>query len=266
MSTHKLTFVFVALFVFLIAWSVGLAAPLMDWLNPSSEMERYLINKGVLTLVFAAVLWRMRLCASVGFTSGTGLSTYVIGLPLIALGILAFFEPGRAALTAPEIAGWTVVVIFVAFTEETLFRGILWQALSASNVWKRAFTTSFLFGLSHSIAAFGVFGWSMAGIYGLSAAGFGMVFAAMRERAGTIWSVIIVHAVFDMAAISASGGVDALLEPELETYIGFALAATIFTAWGSAAIYLMQRRARREGAPSASANHSAQPAPSQQPS
>lgn len=250
MSTHKLTLIFVALFIFLIAWSVGLAAPLTDWLEPPSEMHRYLINKGVLTLVIATLLWRFRLFAAIGFTSGIGWWSFVIGLPLIALGVLAFFEPGRPALTVGALAGWTVVVLFVAFTEETLFRGILWRAMSEAGVWKRVITTSFLFGLSHFITALGVFGWSMASVYGLSAFGFGMVFAAMRERAGTIWSVIIVHIVFDIAAISASGGVDALLEPELETYLRFLGAATVFTAWGSAAIYFMKRRARRAPAES----------------
>ena len=69
---------------------------------------------------------------------------------------------------------------------------------------------------------------------------------SLGERAGTIWSVIIVHAVFDLAAISASGSVDALLEPGLETYMRFLSVAVVFTAWGSGAIYLIGRRARRE--------------------
>lgn len=246
MSTQKLARLFIALFLFMIAWSVGLAAPLIDLLKPESEMARYFINKGVLTLVIAAALWRLKLFAAVGFAPGMGLASYVIALPLLALGVLAFFEPGRPVLTPFELAGWAVVVLFVAFTEETLFRGVLWQALSGTSLWRRAIITSLLFGSAHVIPAVGVFGWSIAGVYGLSAAGFGLVFAAMRERAGTIWSVIIVHVVFDIAAISASGSVEALLEPGWETHVRFLTAAVVFTAWGSGAIYLIRRRARRE--------------------
>ena len=251
MSTQKLTLLFVALFLFMMAWSVGLAEPLLDWLNPESQMDSYLINKGVLTLVIAALLWRLKLFAAVGFGPGMGTTSFwasfVIGLPLLALGVLAFFEPGRPVLTPIELAGWAVVVIFVAFTEETLFRGVLWQALAETSHWRRAIITSVMFGMIHFIpAGLGGFGWAMAGVYGLSAAGFGMIFAAMRERAGTIWSVIIVHAVFDMAAISASGSVDALLEPGLETYMRFLSAATVFAIWGSGALYLIGRRARRD--------------------
>lgn len=247
MSTQKLTHLFTALFLFMIAWSIGLANPLMDWLNPQSEMEHYFISKGVLTLVFGLTLWRLKLFTAVGFGPGMGLSSYVIGLPLLALGVMAFFEPGRAILTPAHLAGWAVVVLFVAFTEETLFRGVLWQALSEASVWRRAIITSAMFGLIHFIpAGLGDFGWGMAGVYGLSAAGFGMVFAAMRERAGTIWSVIITHAVFDMAAISASGNVSTLLDPGWETYMRFLSAAFVFAIWGSGAIYLIGRRARRE--------------------
>jgi hypothetical protein len=246
MSHQKLAILSVALFLSMIAWSVGLAAPLMDWLSPETDMAHYFINKGVLTLVLLVVLWRLKLFTAVGFGPGMGLESYVIGLPLFALGVFAFFEPGRAVVTAFDLAGWSVVVLFVAFTEETIFRGVLWRALSGTSLWRRATLTSIAFGLIHLIPAIPQFGWTIAGVYALSAAGFGMIFAAMRERAGTLWSVIIVHAVFDFVAISGKGSVDALLEPGLETYVRFLTAAVVFTAWGSGAIYLIGRRARRE--------------------
>lgn len=250
MLHQRLVFLSAALLAFMIAWSVGLAAPLIDWLSPATEMGRYFINKGVLTLVFALVFWRLKIFTLVGFGPGMGSASswasYVIGLPLFALGVMAFFEPGRAAVGAPELAGWAVVVLFVAFTEEGLFRGVAWQALAGVSLWKRAIITSVGFGLVHFIpAGLGDFGWSIAAVYGLSAVGFGMIFAAMRERAGTIWSVVIIHTVFDIAAISQAGSVDTLLDPGLETYIRFLSAAVVFAAWGSGALYLIGRRERK---------------------
>lgn len=251
MSHQKLTLLSAALLAFMIAWSVGLAAPLVDWLGPETEKGRYLINKGVLALVFALALWRLQLFTAVGFGPGIGSASswasYLIGLPLFALGLLGFFEPGRAAVAPVDLAGWVVVILFVAFTEEGLFRGVMWQALAKASLWRRAIITSAVLGLAHVIpAGLGDFGWGIAVVYGLSATGIGMVFAAMRERAGTIWSVIIAHAVFDIAAISNAGSVETLLDPGVETYVRFLSAAVVFTAWGSGAIWLINRRARRE--------------------
>jgi len=251
MSHRNFPILFLALFLFMLAWSVGLANPLIDFFGPESDMGHYFINKGVLTLVMALVFWRLSLFTAIGFGPGicsrASWASYLIGLPLLALGVLAFFEPGRATVSAFDLAGWSVVVLFVAFTEETLLRGVLWAALEETSLWQRAIITSLMFGLIHLIpAGLGDFGWAMAGVYGLSAVGFGMIFAAMRERAGTIWSVICVHAVFDFAAISAAGDVDSLLDPGLETYARFLSAAVVFAAWGSGAIYLMRRRERRE--------------------
>lgn len=257
MSHRNLGILSAALLVFMIAWSVGLAAPLIDWLDPATEMNRYFINKGVLTLVFALVLWRLKLFTVIGFGPGIGSTSswasYVIGLPLFALGVLGFLEPGRPTLTTFDLAGWAVVVLFVAFTEETIFRGVMWKALGGASLWRRAIITSAMLGLAHVIpAGLGDYGWGIAAVYGLSAFGISMTFAAMRERAGTIWSVVITHAVFDIAAISKAGSVETLLDPGLETYIRFLTAAVVFTAWGSGAIYLIGRRARREGVSSVS--------------
>jgi len=248
MSTQKTTLLFTALFGFMIAWSIGLAGPLLGWLNPQSEMASYFINKGALTLVFAAVLWRLQLFNAVGFAPGMGLRSYVIALPLLALGVLGFLDPSRPTVAVYDLVGWAAVVLFVAFTEEGLFRGVLWKALSEAGPWTRAAVSAAMFGLAHLIpAGLGGFGWGIAGIYGLWAFCCGLIFAAIRESAGTIWSVIIVHAVFDLAAISASGGVDSLLDPGRETYLRFLTAAIVAAIWGCGAIYLNERRAKREG-------------------
>ena len=247
MSHQKLVTASAVLFVFMLAWSVGLAKPLINWLDPASEMNRYLINKGVLSAVFGLVFWYAGLYAAIGFRRGRGagssVSSLIIGLPLFALGIFAFLEPGRASLSAMELMGWTVVVLLVAFTEEGLFRGVIFEALSEAGLWRRAILTSFLFGLFHFITAgLGDFGWDISAVYGLSAKWFGLIFAAMRERAGSIWTVIFAHIVFDVVAISGAGDVETLLEPGLETYIRFLTAATVFSLWGFASLYIIGRR------------------------
>lgn len=242
----------IALFAFMLAWSVGLAKPLIDFMDPQSEAVSYIINKGVLAIVIACALWKMTAFADVGYRRGKGFfasfSSYLIGTPLIALGGLSLLDPNRAVLTPMEISTWIVAITLIAFTEETLFRGVMWKALEDASIWTRAITTSFIFGLIHFIpAGMGDFGWGVGAAYGFSAAGFGMVFAAMRERAGSIWTVVVAHILFDIAAISQAGNVSQLLEPGMETYIRFATAGVLFSTWGAIAILLINRRERKRG-------------------
>ena len=240
----------IALFAFMLVWSVGLADPLVNLIDPQSEWGRYIVNKGVLAAVIAAALWQMNAFVAVGYSRGNGpfssLASCLIGLPLIALGLFSLLDPNRATLTPIEIGGWVGAIFLIAFTEETIFRGVMWKALEQAGVWKRAITTSGLFGLMHFIpAGMGDYGWGVAAVYGFSAAGFGMIFAAMRERAGSIWVVVVAHILFDIAAISQAGNVSQLLEPGIETYIRFLSAAIVFSGWGTAAIFLINRRARK---------------------
>ncbi len=67
----------------------------------------------------------------------------------------------------------------------------------------------------------------------------------MRERAGSIWTVLVAHILFDIAAISQAGNVSQLLEPGMETYIRFITAGVLFSTWGVVAILLINRRARK---------------------
>ena len=240
----------VVLLAFMLAWSVGLANPLVDLIDPQTEAFSYVINKGVLAIVIAGALWWLSAFRAVGFHGSarftSSLASYLIGIPLMAVGLLSLLDPNRATLAPLEIGAWVVAIILIAFTEETLFRGVMWKALEDTDLWTRAIITSGLFGVMHFIpAGLGDFGWDIGAVYGLSAAGFGMVFAAMRERAGSIWSVIVAHVLFDIAAISQAGNVSQLLEPGIETYIRFITAAAVFSAWGCAAILLINRRKRR---------------------
>lgn len=247
MSYQKSAILFIFFFLITIAWSVGLSDPLVDWLGPASEITRYLINKGVLALLIALVLWRLKMFAAAGFGPRMDLASFVVGLPLLALGLLAFLDPAKPDLTPADFVGWGLIGLLVGFSEETIFRGVLWHALAGTSLWRRAVITSVLFGSIHMIGALGEIAWTIAGSQAIFAASVGLILAAMRERAGTIWSVIIVHAVFDMVALAAAGGVSGLFTPGWETYLRFLVPAIVFTAWGSGAIWLIGRRAGRKG-------------------
>ena len=249
-SQRKFVLLSVALFAFMLAWSVGLAKPLEDLVDPQSEAVKYIVNKGVLAVVLALTLFRMKAFAAIGYGPGAGLrpslASYLIGIPLMALGLLSLLDPNRPTLAPFDVGAWVFAILLIAFTEETIFRGVMWKALEDASLWSRAIITSAMFGLLHFIpAGLGDYGWGIGFVYGLSAAGFGMVFAAMRERAGSIWTVVVAHMLFDIAAISQAGNVSKLLEPGAETYIRFLTAAVVFSAWGALAIFFLGRRERK---------------------
>ncbi len=240
----------IGLLAFMLAWSVGLAKPLVGYFDPQSEAVRYIINKGVLAIVIALGLWWTKTWIAVGYNGPLrfkcSIASLLIGIPLVALGLSSLADPNRAIVAPVELNLWIVAIFLIAFTEETIFRGVMWKALDNNTLWTRAIVTSTLFGLIHFIpAGLGDFGWDIAFFYGLSAVGFGMIFAAMRERAGSIWTVIIAHVLFDVAAISQAGNVSQLLEPGVETYIRFFSAFVVFSAWGVIAIFLINRRERK---------------------
>ena len=92
------------------------------------------------------------------------------------------------------------IALLIGFAEETIYWGLMLNALKARGSWTAAIVTSVLFGLSHSLNLLS--GKSGADIliqvaYAL-AIGFG--FAAVALRTGLIWPLILVHALIDFTS------------------------------------------------------------------
>ena len=98
-----------------------------------------------------------------------------------------------------------LIALLIGFAEETIYRGLMLNALKARGPWTPAIVTSVLFGLSHSLNLLS--GKSGADIliqvaYAL-AIGFG--FAAVVLRTGLLWPLILVHALIDFTSFLGSG-------------------------------------------------------------
>ena len=77
------------------------------------------------------------------------------------------------------------------------------------------------------------------------AMGTGVVLAAVRIAAGTLWTAIAVHWVFNMSSFVASGGVAATLSPGME--VQFVSAGVVMGLVGLAGVVVASRRSESAG-------------------
>ncbi len=124
-----------------------------------------------------------------------------------------------------------VIALLIGFVEETIYRGLMLNALKVRGPWTAAIVTSVLFGLSHSLNLLS--GKSGAEIlvqvpYAL-AIGFG--FAAVVLKTGLIWPLIGVHTLIDFSSFLGN----AELPPVWSAVAGIG----VTFVFGSYGLYLM---------------------------
>lgn len=95
--------------------------------------------------------------------------------------------------------------IFVGLSEETMFRGILFQALRTRvKLWPAMIGTSVLFGSVHILNALTTGELLSAMLQAFTATLSGFAFMAILVRTGSIWPAIIYHALWDFGTFSIS--------------------------------------------------------------
>lgn len=117
-----------------------------------------------------------------------------------SLYLLAFIA-GISFLGWPPAAMIVMVAIntaFVGFSEETMFRGVIFRALEETMaIWPAIILTSVLFGGVHILNVF-ITGELLASVaQAVAAALSGLVFIAIVIRTGSIWPAIVYHALWD---------------------------------------------------------------------
>ncbi|MCE9677769.1 CPBP family intramembrane metalloprotease [Shewanella sp. AS1] len=114
---------------------------------------------------------------------------------------LLLFVVGAVFLGLPPFH----IVVFIAlntlmvgFSEEIMFRGILFRAFEkAMNIWPAILITSVLFGAVHSLNVFITGDLMPALMQSIAATMSGLVFLAILLRTGSIWPAIIYHFFWD---------------------------------------------------------------------
>ncbi|QVM85736.1 CPBP family intramembrane glutamic endopeptidase [Novosphingobium decolorationis] len=122
----------------------------------------------------------------------------VMSVPVLLLLVIA----SLTVVTGLPDRTTTSYVLFntflVGFSEEVMFRGVLFRALLENlRIWPAIIVTSVLFGAVHSLNGFNTGDWSGALLQSVAAAMSGMIFIAIVVRTGSIWPAIIYHWLWD---------------------------------------------------------------------
>ncbi len=231
---------------------VGFAAlqltigPLLGRIRPDATMgERLLVVKGITFVWFAVVVMRSTSWAAVGFRRPVRPSSALYGIPLLLLGALALAGGVAPTMTVATFLGISVWLTLGVLIEEILFRGVMWEAVSGRGHFFAAISTSVGFGMLHLFGIGGEIPTSVIAAQMCFATGGAVLLAAVRIAAGTLWTAIVVHWVFNGLSFVASGGVAETLSPGME--LRFVSAGVVLALLGLAAVALASRRSKSGG-------------------
>lgn len=207
-AQRPLTFV---LLVVLLGPSLSLGHWLVPQLWPAlaGHPAVYLAGEALLALLAAALLTALGWWRAAGFTGPAHWrALHVLWLPaLLALLPLARWLDPTASLPVPStttIATVALTALLIGFQEEAFFRGIVLTALLPGGRLRAVGLAALLFGLTHLGGL--LLGKHLLFVLGqvISTTGTGVLSGAVRLRTGTLWPLILLHALLDgLAALSS---------------------------------------------------------------
>lgn len=120
-------------------------------------------------------------------------------LPIFALAV-------AVGLPSSQAMGYLAVnTLLVAVSEEWMFRGILFRAMSArARIWPAILWTSIIFGSIHVLNSFTYGGLSQSVTQAIAATMTGLLLGALLIRTGSIWPPIALHMVWNFGLLLAT--------------------------------------------------------------
>jgi membrane protease YdiL (CAAX protease family) len=200
-----------------------------------SNMALYgLANLG-LTLIVIVLLTRLRWWKTVGFASVTAARRPALFPPPSHPCDSQFNSRREDRKFCPSIAVFAVTLA-VAFAEETIFRGLMLQAIKPLGYWRAAVITALLFGLTHAMNALTGKNMLESAMQIGYATAIGFAYAALALKKDALWLLILTHFLTDFAFFIQKPGF--ALSSFWQSFIVISLTIT-FTAYG---IFIMQQK------------------------
>jgi uncharacterized protein len=132
---------------------------------------------------------------------------YLLWLPSLYLTAFAALIVLNGAPGPDVLLALAVAMIWLALSEELMFRGLLFPALRGRmGIWPAIWLTTVLFGLAHvvNIAATGS---AMAAlVQSIAAISTGLLLLAIRLRRGSIWPAVVYHLLWNVGVIGLELG------------------------------------------------------------
>jgi len=166
----------------------------------------------------------------VGFKRALRPRDLLLCLPLLLPVLLNLFvglEFGSLLLTLELL----LIALLVGFSEETIYRGLMLDALKARGPWTAAIVTSVLFGLSHSLNLLSGKSGAEILIQVCYALAVGFSLAAVVLKTGLIWPLVLVHTLIDFSGF--------LGKTELSPVWNAVAGIGVTFGFGSYGLYLM---------------------------
>ncbi len=139
------------------------------------------------------------------------------------LPVVMFASMGIALPPADALGSDVLIQLFNAFGEELLFRGVIFVILLRLRLWQAIVINGLLFGSMHLIHGYMDGDWSHALEWAVMSSCAGMMFAAARANTGSLWLVIALHMILNLASmysrIEAVAGPDVLLAVQWATKV-----------------------------------------------
>jgi len=205
-----------------------------------SNMVLYGLANFGLTLIVIALLTRLRWWKTIGFKPlhrRGDLLYFLIPFVPMALNLI----PGVQIESILYVSEVLVIALMVGFVEETIFRGLMLQALKPLGHWRAAIITALLFGLTHAMNA--LTGKSM--LESMMQIGYavaiGFAYAALALKKDVLWPLILAHFLTDFVFFIQKPGFS--LSPFWQSFTVISLMVG-FIAYG---IFLMQQKSRTHG-------------------
>lgn len=166
-----------------------------------SSLSAALIVTAVLAVVVTVLVWRVSGFRDAGFTAPRdwrNLHLLVLPTVLAFIPLLAGFRPVDALATL--IIGYALT----GFMEEALWRGLVLRVLRPTGPLPAVLLSSLLFGASHLANVLFRDNMTLVAAQAVGAFCFGVGYAAIALRIGTIWPLMVLHALTDLfAAVGA---------------------------------------------------------------
>ncbi len=189
--------------VFLVVFAI--LRGLFPGMDPSdTDLINNAISYSLLAAVTAWLLNHLGWWQSAGFRRPYRwlylLLFWLPAFPLISLvvALLAGIQPAAIALW--RFALLFFIAVLVGFVEEGIFRGLMVRALYPKGIWTAAWVSAILFGLVHSVNfALGYNPQAVALQLVYATAIYGLASAALVIYTGSIWPILVIHALIDFS-------------------------------------------------------------------
>ena len=221
----------------------ALASLLLAPLGLTAELDYYVANKWLLALLLVSMVLVLGVRQETGLIARVNWRTLPLYWPMALIAGLIWLGDTNP----PGAEAFIKIVLFctaVGISEELMFRGLVFHWFREIPVRGIVLISAAAFGSVHLVGLASDIHPAVILSQAYFAFALGIIFACARARDVSIVLPILVHTVFDIAAVSAKGSVSQTFENVPEMVTGMMFTGTIALCWG---LFLLWKLGKTEG-------------------